>query len=102
MDVTIQDHIDDYWNEEGARCIEEFFAMLKYRRMGVGLKVATQLFDKHLKLRLKASNFPYEYKNVVMQLVDTETVKSSRVFLFPTITIFLKNGKLGQISIEIY
>ena len=70
------DHIDDYWNEEGrfpylirvdgkiagfalicphcnyqkgksARCIGEFFVMLKYRRKGIGLKVATQLFDKH-------------------------------------------------------
>ena len=70
------EHIDDYWNEEGrfpylirvdgkiagfalicphcdyrqeedARCIGEFFVMLKYRRMGIGLKVATQLFDKH-------------------------------------------------------
>lgn len=70
------DHIDDYWNEEGrfpylirvdgkiagfalicphcdyrkeetARCIGEFFIMLKYRRMGVGKKVAMQLFDKH-------------------------------------------------------
>ena len=69
-------HIDDYWNEEGrfpylirvdgkiagfalicphcnyrreqnARCFGEFFVMLKYRRMGIGLKVATQLFDKH-------------------------------------------------------
>ena len=70
------DHIDDYWNEEGrfpylirvdgkiagfalicphckyrkeedARCIGEFFVMLKYRRMGIGLNVAAQLFDKH-------------------------------------------------------
>lgn len=69
-------HIDDYWNEEGrfpyliwvdgkiagfalicpycdyrkeenARSIGEFFVMLKYRRKGIGLKVATQLFDKH-------------------------------------------------------
>ena len=70
------DHIDDYWNEEGrfpylirvdgkiagfalicphckyrkeegARCIGEFFVMVKYRRMGIGLNVAAQLFDKH-------------------------------------------------------
>ena len=70
------DHIDDYWNEEGrfpylirvdgkiagfalicphcdyrkeegARCIGEFFVMLKYRRMGIGSKAAIQLFDKH-------------------------------------------------------
>lgn len=70
------EHIDDYWNEEGrfpylirvdgkiagfalicphcdyrkeagARCIGEFFVMLKYRRMGIGAKVAAQLFDKH-------------------------------------------------------
>lgn len=69
-------HIDDYWNEEGrfpylirvdgkiagfalicphcnyrkeagARCVGEFFVMLKYRRIGVGSKVAAQLFDKH-------------------------------------------------------
>lgn len=69
-------HIDDYWNEEGrfpylirvdnkiagfalicphcdyrkeadARCIGEFFIMLKYRRKGIGSKVAAQLFDKH-------------------------------------------------------
>lgn len=69
-------HIDDYWNEEGrfpylirvdgkiagfalicphcnyrkeenARSIGEFFVMLKYRRMGVGSKVAAQLFDRH-------------------------------------------------------
>ena len=69
-------HIDDYWNEEGrfpylilvnrniagfalicphcnyrkeadARCIGEFFVMLKYRRMGVGKQVAMRLFDKH-------------------------------------------------------
>ena len=70
------DHIDDYWNEEGrfpylirvdgkiagfvlicphcnyrkeagARSIGEFFVMLKYRRMGIGTTIATQLFDKH-------------------------------------------------------
>lgn len=70
------EHIDDYWNEEGrfpylirvdgkiagfalicphcdyrketnAQCIGEFFVMLKYRRMGVGLHVAFQLFDRH-------------------------------------------------------
>lgn len=70
------EHIDDYWNEEGrfpylirvdgkiagfalicphcdyrkeenAQCIGEFFVMLKYRRKGVGLKAATQLFDRH-------------------------------------------------------
>lgn len=69
-------HIDDYWNEEGrfpylirvdgkiagfalvcpwcnyrkeanARCIGEFFVMLKYRRMGVGKQVAMRLFDRH-------------------------------------------------------
>lgn len=37
----------DYRKEEGARCIGEFFVMLKYRRMGIGLRAATQLFDKH-------------------------------------------------------
>ena len=70
------DHINDYWNEEGrfpylirvdgkiagfalicphcnyrmeegAQCIGEFFVMFKYRRMGIGLKVATQLLDNH-------------------------------------------------------
>ena len=70
------DHIGDYWNEEGrfpylirvdgkitgfalicphcsyrkeenARCIGEFFVMLKYRRMGVGSNAAIQLLDKH-------------------------------------------------------
>lgn len=70
------DHIDDYWNEEGrfpylirvdgkiagfalvcphcdyrkeagARSIGEFFVMLKYRRMGVGAKVACELFERH-------------------------------------------------------
>lgn len=69
-------HIDDYWNEEGrfpylirvdgkiagfalicphcdyrkeedARCIGEFFVLLKYRRKGVGKKAAVQLFDRH-------------------------------------------------------
>ena len=69
-------HIDDYWNEEGrfpylirvdgkiagfalicphcdyrtekdARCFGEFFVMRKYRGQGVGLKVATRLFDRH-------------------------------------------------------
>ena len=37
----------NYRHEEDARCIGEFFVMLKYRRMGIGLRVATQLFDKH-------------------------------------------------------
>lgn len=70
------DHIDDYWNEQGrfpylirvdnkiagfalicphcdyrkeedARCIGEFFILLKYRRKGIGSKAAAQLFDKH-------------------------------------------------------
>lgn len=70
------DHIDDYWNEEGrfpyliradgkiagfalvcphcnyrkergARCVGEFFVMLKYRKMGVGKQVAKMLFDRH-------------------------------------------------------
>lgn len=69
-------HIDDYWNEEGrfpylirvdgkiagfalicphcdyrkeadAKCVGEFFVMLKYRRMGIGKQAATQLFDLH-------------------------------------------------------
>lgn len=70
------EHIDDYWNEKGrypyliradgkiagfalicphcdfrdedeARCIGEFFVMLKYRRLGIGTKAAAMLFDKH-------------------------------------------------------
>ena len=70
------DHIDDYWNEEGrypylirvdgkiagfalvcphcnfikgenVRSIGEFFVMIKYRRMGVGKKVAKEIFDRH-------------------------------------------------------
>lgn len=70
------DHIDDYWNESGrfpyliradgkiagfalvcphcdfrtekdARCVGEFFVMLKYRRMGVGFDAATALFERH-------------------------------------------------------
>lgn len=69
-------HIDDYWNEEGrfpylirvdgkiagfalicphcdlrkeadARSIGEFFVMLKYRRKGIGSKVAAQLLERH-------------------------------------------------------
>ena len=70
------EHIDDYWNEKGrypyliradgkiagfalicphcdfrdeedAKCIGEFFVMLKYRRFGIGKKAAAMLFDKH-------------------------------------------------------
>lgn len=70
------EHIDDYWNEEGrfpylirvngkiagfvlvcphcnyrkehdARCIGEFFVMLKYRRLGIGKQAAKQVFDQH-------------------------------------------------------
>lgn len=70
------EHIDDYWNEAGrfpylirvdgkiagfalvcphcdyrkekdARCIGEFFVLLKYRRMGVGRQAAKQIFDQH-------------------------------------------------------
>ena len=37
----------DYREEADARCFGEFFVMLKYRRMGVGKQVATQLFDLH-------------------------------------------------------
>ncbi len=33
--------------EADARCFGEFFVMLKYRKMGVGKQVATQLFDLH-------------------------------------------------------
>lgn len=106
-------HIDDYWNEEGrfpylirvdgkiagfalicphcdyrkekdARCFGEFFVMLKYRRMGVGLKVATQLFDKHPGLweicfwrnNLPASEFwqkvVSQYTNNQYQICGTE------------------------------
>ena len=98
------DHIDDYWNEEGrfpylirvdgkiagfalicphcdyrkeegARCVGEFFVMLKYRRKGIGLKVATQLFDMHRGLwevcywrnNLPASQF---WKRVVEKYTD--------------------------------
>lgn len=98
------DHIDDYWNEEGrfpylirvngkiagfalicphcdyrkeegARCIGEFFVMLKYRRKGIGLKVATQLFDMHRgpwevcywRNNLSASQF---WKRVVEKYTD--------------------------------
>ena len=70
------EHIDDYWNEKGrfpylirvdgkiagfvlvcphcnyrketdARCIGEFFVMLKYRRMGIGKQVAKRVFELH-------------------------------------------------------
>lgn len=70
------DHIDDYWNEEGrypylirvdgkiagfalvcphcrfiqdegSQSIGEFFIMLKYRHMGIGKKVATEVFTRH-------------------------------------------------------
>ena len=41
------DHIDDYRKEVDARYFGEFFVMLKYRRMGIGKQVATQLFELH-------------------------------------------------------
>ncbi len=37
----------DYRKEKGAHAIGEFFVMLKYRRMGVGTKVAMELFERH-------------------------------------------------------
>lgn len=97
-------HIDDYWNEEGrfpylirvdgkiagfalicphcdyrkeenARCIGEFFVMLKYRRKGVGFEAASRLFDKHRGLwevcywknNLPASHF---WKKVIEKYTD--------------------------------
>lgn len=99
------DHIDDYWNEEGrfpylirvddkiagfalicphcnyingknAHCFGEFFVMLKYRRKGVGLYAAKQLFDKHpgfwevcyLRNNLPASKF---WKDVVEKYTNS-------------------------------
>ena len=98
------DHIDDYWNEEGrypylirvdgkiagfalvcphckfidgdnARSIGEFFVMIKFRRMGIGLQVATELFNRHkgtwevcyLRNNISASNF---WKKVVEQYTN--------------------------------
>ena len=98
------DHIDDYWNEEGrypylirvdgkiagfalvcphckfidgdnVRSIGEFFVMIKYRRMGIGLQVATELFNRHkgtwevcyLRNNIPASNF---WKKVVEQYTN--------------------------------
>ena len=100
------DHIDDYWNEEGrypylirvdgkiagfalvcphckfidgnnARSIGEFFVMIKYRRMGIGLQVATELFNRHkgtwevcyLRRNIPASNF---WKKVVEQYTNNQ------------------------------
>lgn len=69
-------YIDNYWNEKGrfpylirvkgkiagfalicnhckcrkepdSRCFGEFFVMLKYRRKGVGVKVALELIERH-------------------------------------------------------
>ena len=65
----------DYRKEEGARCIGEFFVMLKYRRRGIGLKAATQLFDMHrgpwevccFRNNLPASRF---WKKVVEKYTD--------------------------------
>lgn len=106
-------HIDDYWNEKGrfpylirvdrkiagfalicphcdyrkeenARCIGEFFIMLKYRRKGIGQKVAVQLFNQHRgswevcfwKNNLPASKFwkkvVEEYTNNHYQICGTE------------------------------
>jgi predicted acetyltransferase len=102
------EHIDDYWNEEGrfpylirvdgeiagfalicphceyingenSRCIGEFFVMLKYRRMGVGLYVASKLFDKHpgmwevcyLRNNIPASKF---WKNVVVNYTNNNYI----------------------------
>ena len=110
------EHINDYWNEEGrfpylirvdgkiagfalvcphcdyrkeesARCIGEFFVMLKYRRMGIGLRVATQLFDRHRGLwevcywrnNIPASKFwkkvVEKYTNSQYQICGTENDK---------------------------
>lgn len=106
-------HIDDYWNEDGrfpylirvdgkiagfalicphcnyisgenARCIGEFFIMLKYRRKGIGLYVATQLFNIHpgfweicyLRNNLSAAMFwkkvVEQYTNNVYEVCGTE------------------------------
>ena len=77
----------DYRKEEGARCIGEFFVMLKYRRMGIGEKVAAQLFDRHRGLweicywrnNLPASKFwkkvVEKYTNNHYQMCGTENDK---------------------------
>ena len=65
----------NYRKEDDARCIGEFFVMLKYRRKGIGLKVATQLFDMHPGLweicywrnNLSASQF---WKRVIEKYTD--------------------------------
>jgi len=100
------EHIDDYWNEEGrfpylirvdgkiagfalicpyckyicgenSRAIGEFFVMLKYRRKGVGLYAATQLFRNHpglwevcyLKNNLPAEKF---WRNIIEKYTDNQ------------------------------
>lgn len=85
-------HIDDYWNEEGRYpylikvdgkiagfvlvatperlSVAEFFIMLKYRRKGVGMRVMSEVFDRHRgdweisywKKNIRASKF---WKSVV-------------------------------------
>lgn len=99
-------HIDDYWNEDGrfpylirvdnkiagfalvcphcdyisgenSRCIGEFFIMPKYRRKGIGLYVATKLFNNHpgfwevcyLRNNLLAANF---WKKVVEKYTNND------------------------------
>lgn len=74
----------DYRKEEGARSIGEFFVMLKYRRKGVGAKVAAQLLERHrgpweicyLRNNLPASRFwkkvVEEYTNGHYQICGTE------------------------------
>ena len=101
-------HIDDYWNEEGrypyliradgkiagfalicshchcitgpdARCFGEFFVMLKYRRNGIGKKVALALIDQHkgnweimhLNNNKKAGNF---WNTVINTLLKEKTI----------------------------
>ncbi len=65
----------DFRREENARCVGEFFVMLKYRRKGIGKKAAVELFDRHRGLwevcywknNLPAGQF---WKSVVEEYTD--------------------------------
>ena len=67
-----------------------FYASLFYNGVRGGAIIVN---DTAVVYKNQTLTMPDEYKNIVMPFADIDRIDCGRAFLFPTFTIYLKNGK---------
>ena len=67
-----------------------FYASLFYEGVRGGAIVVN---DYAIVYKNQTLTLPSEYKNIVMPFADIDKIESGRALLFPTFTIYLRNGK---------